>query len=214
MAQLLDAWHDAESPVVRLHLRDEDGAAVTRDVRTGDSYFYAQVAGADLGRLVDDVNRLRETALRRANPAKCVGACCQAGGRSQPCLREQQSVQGGSFITRCLPVEAKSVIGYGEAQFMWRVHVRFPWNVRAVSWAVSTVVEREGGRVALFEVGVDCVARFMVDRGLVGMGWLARGAPARLLDRQTNAPLVSVALDIECMATRPGVFCSADVDPM
>jgi len=216
MAQLIAAglhWHGVE-PIVRTHLRKANGACAVADFPLGDEYiyFYAQVSGADLGRVYHEVNELRETALQRAKPGKCVGACCKAGGRLQPCLRDQQRHQGVSYITRCEPVYRRSVVGYCPSTFMWKVHVRFPWNVYAVSWAVRTIVQRHGGTVSLYEVDVDAATRWMIAHKLTGMGWLDE--KAQPLDTVTNSALVTVAIDIECMATRHGVFCSADVDPI
>ena len=215
MAQLIGtrlAWKGID-PVVRTYLRTAEGEAQSRDVPIDDRhcYFYAKVTGLDLGRYYHEANDIRETAKNRAAASKCVARCCKKNGRLQPCLRDLQRYQGQSFITRCEPVKMRSVVGFGAPQFMWRVHVRFPWNRYAVSWAIRTIVERNGGCVDFFELDVDCTTRWMVDSGIVGMGWLNHDLP---IDRDDNAPLVTVALDIECMATRPGVFCAPDADPI
>ena len=235
---------DHEHAVIRLFGRAENGESITADVYDVVFAMYApywrpewtEAVNAKLPKL-SHLCRCRRCGGRPQTQQLYKGADVPNDGDGaihgdEPCWRRAREPEDA--IVRIEMVEARSLVGFHQdARGFARIVVSSPCHLRPITWLVDRVAGRP---LQWYEADVDPVTRCMVDHGIVGGGWctiqgkaveteatrtthhyavrLARGDTIRPVPREANAPLRTLAHDIEVMATDIGRFPTADRDPV
>ncbi|OAG31840.1 DNA polymerase delta subunit 1 [Nematocida displodere] len=128
----------------------------------------------------------------------------------------------------CEVVRRQTIYGYAEKQQSFlKVAIKNPRNMNSARSEVETLFKSTGlAKVAVFEANIGFITRFMVDKEMVGMGYVEvegtmKGGVMRLTSEHIRArndlrrlpPLKILSFDLECVG-REGKFPSAKIDPV
>lgn len=222
--------------LIRFFGRTEDGRSVCVDVANAAFYVYASRWDYQWQGRVNYTFRSR---LEKDGQCRCPKCCFDKDKvRNEPCREDQQKCIH-EVVTGIRSETGHSFVGYNrDPQRFWKVMLTHPFFGRPMTWMIDGWNRRdEMPVVEWFETDIEPVDRFMIDNGLVGCGWCTvhgdkldnprirtnevwyidlNKASHRVvpLQRDTNAPLRTLALDAEMMALQRGAFPTSDKDPI
>ncbi|KAI5187133.1 DNA polymerase delta subunit 1 [Nematocida homosporus] len=152
-----------------------------------------------------------------------------AGLTAESDIRFIQDIDGVVQVEICAGLQ--SIYGYSAkaAQPIAKITYNDPKRSQHIKTAVEEgLVKGSKSKPTMYEVNINYVTRFMVDTGMVGMGWVSVvGTPVNEMgmmkaragdikpesDNITLPPLSILSFDIEC-AGRAGKFPAAQTDPV
>lgn len=224
------------NPTIRLFGRAVDGRSISCDVANVQFYCYASRFPSDYMQIIND-----EFANKHARmTAKGACGCLKHGGakaRDDTICTHSELWAVKDVITNVEAIRANSFVGYETDQKrFFKIEVAHPSLIRPIQWAADRLAEDS---IQWYESDVSPVDRFFVDHQLTGCSWVqleqerhdlrAKPKPnptrctdhynveaqhVRRLDRDTNAPIRTMALDLEMMALTVGDFPTFDKDPI
>ena len=241
--------------VYRLYGRLRNGRSVCVDVTKVPSYFYVKIADSDRGSWsnargkTEDLTAELNTRLRwclqptpfvgcRRHGCTCEFAKPQDRPSNVPCVKHVRN-RVTRVVRSCGIVSGRSLVGYHpEEEVFLQVHVTYPFLMYpVVNWFRKQSKNRDADLFGceIFEGNIAPINRLLVDKNIVGCGWIdvssasIRTSPTTRCDLEcttvvsciesrhedvTNTPFRILALDIECMSIDVNVFPTPDRCPM
>lgn len=247
--------------VFRIFGRHQSGLDICLDVKGVPSYFYMlvpkdrarRVNRGAVEELCEDMNAALHYRLRpntyigcRRHGCKCEFAKRpnkdgpQFAPRFEPCVTAIES-KVKRLVKKCSIVHGRSIVGYHpHEQTFIKIEVEHPFLMSHCTWWIKKQAKDLDSicyGCQLHEATIKPVVRFLVDKNIVGCGWIrVNDAELRTFRKQEtrcalecsvnvanitslpeetkNTPFRVLALDIECMSIDVNVFPTADKCPV
>lgn len=169
--QIMDVQYSAfapHPPTVLLHGVDQTGATTRVTVSGFLPYIYASLPDAVRAKRARDDDEGEVARLRRNLEGMLRGPELHAKERERPQL-----------IVDCAVVRRRDIYGYNDYDDYLKITLASPRLVKPLCGVLS------GMGLHLYDADIPYTTRFMVDRGLVGGGWMR--VPASDLYRRANS---------------------------